>query len=216
MKVLRNDVGDWTGPRMERELGGRGPDAAEPARGERTAKFRGWRPATSGRRALVAAVAAIALIGSPPAEARPDEGAAEQGVVVPVSKTPSMRVIPLDDALDREFRPLYDERPGGPHLLVLEGDPRSGPSLTLFRYGRDYTGSGTLHFHTHDYHLWLIEGELKHWDETGDQETAPILRPGSHVYQPANLPHAANCLSARCTAYVVFGGPIETGFPDPR
>ncbi|MEO1368912.1 MAG: hypothetical protein AAFX50_17180 [Acidobacteriota bacterium] len=127
-----------------------------------------------------------------------------------------MRVIPRDDALDREFRPLYDARPGGPNLFVVEGDPRSGPSLTLFRYGRDYTGSGTLHFHTHDYHLWLIEGELKHWDETGSQETAPILRPGSHVYQPANLPHAANCLSARCTAYVVFSGPIETGFPDER
>ena len=73
-----------------------------------------------------------------------------------------MTVIPVGDALDREFRPLYETRPDGPNLHVLEGDPLTGPSLTLFRYGRNYAGSGNLHFHTYDYRLWLIEGELKH------------------------------------------------------
>ncbi|MEM6793074.1 MAG: hypothetical protein AAF725_03790 [Acidobacteriota bacterium] len=167
-------------------------------------------------RALAASLLASALIGSPSlAEARSGEGAEQSGVALPDSEA-VMRVIPVGEALQREFRPLYEARPDGPRLLVLEGDPKSGPSLTLFRYGRNYTGSGTLHFHTHDYHLWLIDGELKHWDEAGSQETAPILRPGSYVYQPADLPHAANCLSARCTAYVAFDGPIETGFPESR
>lgn len=128
----------------------------------------------------------------------------------------TMSVIPLSDALNRAFRPLYDARPDGPTLLVLEGDTKSGPSLTLFRYGRDYAGSGNLHFHTHDYHLWVIEGALKHWDETSSEDAAPVLLPGSYVYQPADLLHAANCLSVRCTAYIIFDGPIETGFPTDR
>ena len=125
-----------------------------------------------------------------------------------------MTVIPLSDALDREFRPLYETRPDGPNLHVLEGDPLTGPSQTLFRYGRNYTGSGNLHFHTHDYRLWLITGALKHWDADDNEESAPILLPGSYVYQPADLIHAANCLTEWCIAYVIFDGPIETGFPD--
>ncbi|MFQ6550048.1 hypothetical protein AADZ90_019045 [Aestuariibius sp. 2305UL40-4] len=128
----------------------------------------------------------------------------------------TMMVIPIGDALDRPFRPLYDARPTGPNLLVLEGDPGTGPSLPLFRYGRNYDRSGNLHFHTHDYHLWLIEDTLKHWDENGSEETAPVLLPGSYVYQPADLLHAANCVTERCTAYVIFDGLIETGFPDDR
>ena len=128
----------------------------------------------------------------------------------------TMTVIPLSDALDRTFRPLYATSLAGPQIVVLDGDPDSGPSLTLFRYGPNYTGSGRLHLHTHDYRLWLIEGALKHWDADGSEETAPILRPGSYVHQPGGQLHAANCVAERCTAYVVFDGPIETAFPDSR
>ncbi len=126
----------------------------------------------------------------------------------------TMMLIPRSEAIGREFEPLYPDRPNGPNLLPLQGDPSTGPSLALFRYSRDYTNSGGLHYHTHNYHLWMIEGELKHWDEHGSEETAPILGPGSYVYQPADLLHAANCMSERCTAYVLFDGPIETGLPD--
>ena len=128
----------------------------------------------------------------------------------------AMTVIPWADALGRAFRLLYPERPEGPQLFVLEGDPESGPSLTLFRYGRNYTGSGNLHFHSHDYRLWLIDGKLKHWGADGSEEAAPVLRPGSYVHQPAEELHAANCLAEQCTAYVVFDGPIETGLPDEQ
>ena len=126
----------------------------------------------------------------------------------------TMTVIPLSGALDRTFRPLYATSPEGPQIVVLEGDPDSGPSLTLFRYGPNYTGSGRLHTHTHDYRLWLIEGALKHWDADGSEEAAPILLPGSYVHQPGGQLHAANCVAEQCTAYVVFDGPIETRFPD--
>ena len=86
--------------------------------------------------------------------------------------------------------------------------------MTLFRYSRDYTNSGGLHYHTHAYRLWVIEGELKHWGEGGSEETAPVLSPGSYLYRPADELHAANCVSERCTAYVIFDGPIRTGLPE--
>ncbi len=125
----------------------------------------------------------------------------------------TLELLPLMDALDREFRPLYAARPDGPRLHVLSGDPAAGPSLTLFRYSRNYTGSRNLHSHTYDYRLWLIEGALKHWSENGSEESAIVLAPGSYLHQPANELHAANCVSKQCTAYVVFDGPIETTVP---
>ncbi|WP_298916235.1 hypothetical protein [uncultured Algimonas sp.] len=120
-----------------------------------------------------------------------------------------MEIIPFDRAVNRDFRPLYEGYPERPHLHTLDGDPDRGPSLTLFRYSRNY--GGNLHYHTHSYRLWLIEGEMKHWDANGSEARAALLRPGAYIYQPANQAHAANCLTERCTAYVLFDGPIETG-----
>lgn len=127
-----------------------------------------------------------------------------------------MTITPAGDALDRSFRPLYEDSPQGPQIVVLEGDPDNGPSLTLFRYERNYAGSGNLHFHTHDYRLWLIEGELKHWGEAESENDATVLGPGSYIHQPGRQIHAANCIAEQCTAYVMFNGPIKTGFPDDR
>ena len=128
----------------------------------------------------------------------------------------TMTVTPVGEALDRTFRPLYAASPMGPNIVVLEGDPTSGPSLTMFRFTPDYVGSRRLHFHTHDYRLWLIEGALKHWGRDGSEETASVLRPGSYVHQPAGELHAANCVAERCTAYVLFDGPIRTTFLDAQ
>lgn len=170
---------------------------------------------------LSIALALVFAAGCEPSASSPERGASSNanqsvaGFAAPESDT-AMTVIPLTDALEQEFRPLYPERPEGPQLFVLEGNPDSGPSLTLFRYGRNYTGSGNLHFHSHDYRLWLIDGELKHWGADGSEETAPLLRPGSYVHQPAEQLHAANCLAEQCTAYVMFDGPIETGLPDEQ
>ncbi|MCG8318263.1 MAG: hypothetical protein MI921_02060 [Cytophagales bacterium] len=63
-------------------------------------------------------------------------------------------IMPLNDALDRNFYPLHVDKPNGPQLHVLEGDPDSGSSLTLSRYGKNYSGSRTLHSHTHNYRLF--------------------------------------------------------------
>ncbi len=128
--------------------------------------------------------------------------------------TEHLVIIPFSHALDFTFHPLHAFSPNGPQLHVLEGDPTNGPSVTVFRYSKNYTGSGNLHNHTHGYRLWLIEGKMKHWNARGSEETATVLSPGSYIYQPADEFHAANCLSERCTAYVIFDGPIETNFPD--
>lgn len=128
----------------------------------------------------------------------------------------TMTVIPVGDALERRFRPLNAESPEGPQIAVLDGDPDTGPSFTLFRYEPNYTGSGKLHTHSHDYQSWLIEGAMKHWDAEGSEETASILRPGSYWHQPGGLLHADNCVAERCTAYVFFDGPIDANFPEDR
>ena len=140
----------------------------------------------------------------------PDTGAAA------LADGATMTVKPLSEALGRTFRPLYAASPDGPNIVVLEGNPTSGPSLTLFRFTPDYVGSGRLHFHTHDYRLWLIEGVLKHWGAEGSEEAASVLPPGSYVHQPAGELHAANCLAELCTAYVLFDGPIRTTFLDTQ
>lgn len=127
-----------------------------------------------------------------------------------LSDRQTLRLIPTEEALDMTFNPLYGDKPLGPRFQNLDGNPRSGPSLTIFRYSQNYTNSGRLHYHTFGYRLWLIEGELKHWTDKGSEATAPVLRPGSYLYQPANEFHAANCISERCTAYVLFDGPITT------
>ena len=169
------------------------------------------------RRGFIALPVVAGLMACLPllARAQSGEGVASEGVARPKNAT-TMTVIPVGDALGRTFRPLHAWLPNGPQIVVLEGDPGSGPSLTLFRFVPNYSGSGRLHTHTHDYRLWLIEGALKHWGADGSEESAPILRPGSYVHQPAEELHAANCIAERCTAYVVFDGPIRTSFLDKQ
>ncbi|MBP2833448.1 hypothetical protein J8281_14730 [Aquimarina sp. U1-2] len=126
----------------------------------------------------------------------------------------SLKIITNVDALGRSFQPLHAESPNGPRYHTLNGNPKNSASFTLFRYSKNYTGSGNLHNHTYGYHLWLVEGQMKHWKEGGSEKTASLLNPGSYLYQPADEFHAANCLTKQCTAYILFDGPIETGFPE--
>lgn len=125
-----------------------------------------------------------------------------------------MTVIPLSDALNRTFRPLVAASPEGPQIVVLDGDPDNGPSVTLFRYAPNYTGSGRLHTHSYDYRSVLIEGAMKHWGEGESEETTSVLTPGSYWHQPGGELHADNCVAERCTAYVIFDGLIDAHFPD--
>lgn len=55
---------------------------------------------------------------------------------------------------------------------------------------------------------------MKHWGEGGSEESASVLHRGSYWYQPAGELHADNCVAERCTAYVMFDGPIDANFLD--
>ena len=57
------------------------------------------------------------------------------------------------------------------------------------------------------------EDKAKHWDADGSEEAARAPGPGSYEHQPAGQLNAANCAAQQHTAYVMFDGPIETGFP---
>ncbi|MDX3925814.1 MAG: hypothetical protein QHC90_08390 [Shinella sp.] len=111
-----------------------------------------------------------------------------------------------------EFRPLVPGHAEGPNISGIEGDPMSGPSITLFRYSNNYEGSRRLHTHTHTYRSILIEGEMKHWDANGIEETAVVLRPGSYWRQPGGELHADHCITEHCLALVIFEGEIDADF----
>lgn len=160
-------------------------------------------------------VIACSLACSPPMGSVQSTNSIQSGGESAASESnATMTVIPLRDALNRTFRPLVAALPEGPQIVVLDGDPESGPSVTLFRYGPDYAGSGRLHTHSYNYHSFLIEGAMKHWGEGGSEESASVLRRGSYWHQPAGELHADNCVAERCTAYVMFDGPIDANFLD--
>ncbi|MBU1314398.1 MAG: DUF4437 domain-containing protein [Alphaproteobacteria bacterium] len=111
-----------------------------------------------------------------------------------------------------EFRPLIPGHGDGPNIREIEGDPMAGPSITLFRYRNNYEGSRRLHTHTYTYRSILIEGEMKHWDANGSEETAVVLRPGSYWRQPGGELHADHCMTEHCLALVIFEGEIDADF----
>lgn len=110
------------------------------------------------------------------------------------------------------FRPLVPDHPDGPNIMVIEGDPATGPSVAMFRYRNNYEGSRKLHVHTHTYRSLLIEGVMKHWSSEGSEDTASLLRPGSYWRQPGGSLHADHCVTERCVALVIFDGPIDAQF----
>jgi quercetin dioxygenase-like cupin family protein len=117
---------------------------------------------------------------------------------VPVSD--ELVVVPYDEA---RFTPVNPALPDGPQLSVLWGDPDTGPSAMLMKISE---GSVPLHFHSADYHLVVLKGTMKHWDETGSMATASELGPGSYWFQPGNQNHADACLAEECIVQIVWLG----------
>jgi quercetin dioxygenase-like cupin family protein len=113
---------------------------------------------------------------------------------------PPMIVTPREEA---RFVPMDPKRPDVGQQAVLWGDPATGPSTMLMRFGRS---SGKFHLHSSDYHLIVLEGTMKHWGAGESEATAKELRPGSYWYQPGNIAHADSCLSESCLMYVQWSG----------
>jgi len=104
---------------------------------------------------------------------------------------------------DAEFVPVNPAHPDAAQIAVLWGDPANGPSTMLLRMAG---ATGRLHIHSSDYHLVVIEGDMKHWAQGESSDTAPELGPGSYWFQPRNKAHADSCLSRRCVVFIKWEG----------
>ncbi|HEY5754828.1 MAG TPA: DUF4437 domain-containing protein [Steroidobacter sp.] len=111
-----------------------------------------------------------------------------------------MIVTPLAGAV---FKPLSPSSPTGPQFAVLRGDPATGPSSMLMKFGK---GDGRMHIHSSDYDLVVIAGDMKHWGPGEAKATAKLVGPGGYWFQPGNQPHVDSCESDECLMYVQWGG----------
>lgn len=114
--------------------------------------------------------------------------------------TPRTIVTPLAEA---RFEPISAAHPDGPQIAILSGDPKTGPSVMLMRFGRS---TGRMHVHSADYRLTVIAGEMKHWDASGSEADAAVIGPGGHWFQPGGQPHADSCLSDECLMVIHWSG----------
>jgi quercetin dioxygenase-like cupin family protein len=112
--------------------------------------------------------------------------------------TKHMVVVPVETT---KFAPLDPAHPDGAQFAVLWGDPANGPSAMLVKFKK---GVSPFHSHSSDYHLSLLQGTMKHWEEGQREEDAKPLEPGSYWFQPANVPHADACLSDECLTFVYW------------
>jgi hypothetical protein len=120
-----------------------------------------------------------------------------------------MVVTPFQDA---KFVPLDSAQPDVAQIAVLWGDPTKGPSamlLKLKKYG------GSLHYHTSDYHLVLLQGTMKHWAVGTQEADAKPLGPGSYWYQPGNQAHGDSCLSDECLMFLKWEGKRDSRLAEP-
>jgi hypothetical protein len=107
---------------------------------------------------------------------------------------------------EARFVPTNPGDPNSTQIAVLSGDPATGPSDMLMRFGR---GEGSPHVHSSDYRLVVIEGVMKH-AEAGAYASAPRMGPGSYWFQPAGQPHMDSCLSDLCTMFISWSGKRDT------
>jgi hypothetical protein len=111
-----------------------------------------------------------------------------------------MVVTPFQDA---KFAPVDPTQPDGPEMAVLWGDPAQGPSAMLLKFKKS---SNPFHIHTSDYHLVVVQGTMKHWEEGEQEAAAKPLGPGSYWFQPGNEAHAGSCLTKECIMFVKWEG----------
>lgn len=111
-----------------------------------------------------------------------------------------MVVVPAGGA---KYVPLDAARPDGPQIAVLWGNPAKGPSAMLMKFKR---AAGALHIHTSDYHLFVLEGTMKHWTASQPEASVPPMGPGSYWFQPGGAPHGDSCVSDECVMYINWAG----------
>ena len=101
------------------------------------------------------------------------------------------------------FVPLNPDRPNGIAIITLKGDPATGPSDMLMRFG---PAPAVMHSHTADYRLVVISGEMKHWVQGQAEADVGTLGPGAYWYQPGGQPHVDICLTDSCVMFLSWLG----------
>lgn len=101
------------------------------------------------------------------------------------------------------YNPINPARPDGPAIAVLRGDPATGPSDMLMRFG---PMPPMMHIHTANNRLVVLRGEMKHWVQGQTAADVDVLGPGSFWYQPGGQPHADVCLSDQCEMFISWDG----------
>jgi quercetin dioxygenase-like cupin family protein len=119
-----------------------------------------------------------------------------------------MIIAPIEAAV---FKPADPSRPQGAHIAVLRGDPQTGPSSMLMKFGK---GTGRMHIHSSDYDLVVLKGEMKHWHPGETEKGAKVLGAGSYWFQPGNEAHVDSCLSDECLMYVQWSGKRDSRLPE--
>lgn len=111
-----------------------------------------------------------------------------------------MIIVPIEAA---RFVPSDPARPNGTQIAILRGDPATGPSAILMKLKK---GGGSLHVHSADYQLVVIQGTMKHLREGQTEESAKPLEPGSYWFQPGGKAHRDLCLADECLLHIVWSG----------
>lgn len=137
--------------------------------------------------------------------------AATLGTLAAVAATTSNKasiVIPFENA---KFIPLDPKDPGNGKdgYAVLWGDPATGPSHMLFRFGKMVGGDDPMHAHSSDYQAVVLKGIAKHWVKGKTEADATPLGPGGYWSQPAGQLHADNCVVDECLLFVTWSGKME-------
>jgi hypothetical protein len=121
-----------------------------------------------------------------------------------------MVVVAFEDATFVSVRP---GRPDSPEIAVLWGEPRTRPSAMFIRLKK---GPLPMHIHFSDYHLVVMQGVIKHWSANQSESDVKALAHGSYWFQPANEPHAEDCLSDECLLYLVWYGRQGGELAEPK
>lgn len=108
------------------------------------------------------------------------------------------------------FTPLPDIFPPGATMMVMDGNPATGPSVLYFRFPAGYRIP--MHFHTPGERLYMDSGALQFRMFDGETTT---LEQGSYVYYPPRMPHEAVCQGgAECDLFLHSEGPFDVHLID--
>ena len=107
-----------------------------------------------------------------------------------------------------KFAPLDPKIPFGAQIALLSGDPKTGPAAFELKFPRGQPAP--IHWHSSDYYLLVVEGNIKHW-LPGKEAEAKSNPPGTFWYQPGGPTgvHGDECTSDSCTLFLYSVGKFD-------